>query len=99
MSALPLGIAAEQRATAPGMSVQQMNACTSLGKGQRCCEVKPCASKMRSPKELKVPAIIWKETVQVLVSFSEDNDGNYGCRELQMFCEKKQTGLKLLSRK
>ena len=89
MSAVPLAIAGERRVTAPGMSVQQMNACTSLGKGQRCCEVKPCASKMCSPTELKVPAIIWKEAVQVPVSFSEDNDSNYSCRELQMFCEKK----------
>lgn len=34
VSAMPLGIAGEQRATAPGMSVQQLNACTSLGKGR-----------------------------------------------------------------
>lgn len=47
---------------------------------------------MHSPKEVKVPAIIWKEAVQVTVSFSEGN-------ELQMFYEKNQTSLKLLSGK
>lgn len=97
VSAMPLGIAGEQRATALGMSVEQLNACTSQGKGQRCCEVKSCALKIRSPNEQKVPGIIWKEAVKV--SFSKDNDRDYSCRELQMFCEKKQTSLKLLSGK
>lgn len=92
-----LGIAGEQRATALGMSVQQLNACTSQGKGQRCCEVKSCALKICSPNEQKVPPIIWKEAVKV--SFSKDNDRDYSCRELQMFCEKKRTSLKLLSGK
>lgn len=59
---------------------------------ERCSKVKPCTSKMHSPKEVKVPAIIWKEAVQVTVSFSEGN-------ELQMFYEKNQTSLKLLSGK
>lgn len=35
---------------------------------------------MRSPKEVKVPAIIWKEAVQVTVSFSEGNESNYSCQ-------------------
>lgn len=97
VSAMPLGIAGEQRATALGMSAQQLSACTSLGKEQRGCEVKTCALKKYSPNEQTVPAIIWKEAVQV--SFSKDNDSNYSCRELQMFCEKKRTSLKLLSGK
>lgn len=98
VSAMPLGIAGEQRATALGMSVQQLNACTSLGKGQRCYEVKTCALKLCFPNEQKVPAIIWKEAVQV--SFSKDTyDRDYSCRELQMFSEKKQTSLKFLSGK
>lgn len=97
VSAMPLGIAGEQRATALGMSVEQLNAFTSLGKGQRCCEVKSCALKICSPNEQKVPAIIWEEAVQV--SFSKDNDRDYSCRELQMFSEKKPTSLKLLSGK
>lgn len=49
--------------------------------------MKTCALKICSPNEQKVPAIIWKEAVQV--SFLKDNDRNYSCRELQMFCEKK----------
>jgi len=82
-------MAGERRPVAPGMSVRQMNARTSLGRGQRCCEVKPCASNMRSPKELNVPAITWKEAVRVPVLSAEDNDSTYRRGELQMFCEGK----------
>lgn len=53
------------KATALGMSVQHLNACTSLGRGQRCCEVKTCALKICSPNEQNVPAVIWKEAEQV----------------------------------
>lgn len=72
--AVLLGTAGERRVAAPGMSVQRPNAGASLRKGQRCWDVKPCASTMRSPKELKVPATIWKEAAPAPVSFSEDSD-------------------------
>lgn len=91
----PAGNSWRAKGHGPGVS----KARASPGKGQGRCEGKPCASKMRAPKELKVPAVIWKEAVQVLVSFSEGNDSNYSCRQLQMLCEKKRTSLKLLSGK